>query len=236
LEVTYFFWIVYASVMDTEKRELWHRLTTESERAYRAFECFLRLPSGERTLLAAYKLHVDNPNAAKPSDTWTRWSNNFAWRERAAAYDDHIASLRGEAHERVIEEEAERQAREVEQIRYRYNELMTMAYVQAVEWLENAQPADLRGQDVLQIIRLHMDAVKAFEASRDSKDEDDWTEEDDAAGEQIVKEVDALPYLEHPDLGVEDGEDSEEDLEDGRSEEGSEDGEESSEHAGDEQG
>src|SRR5215216_102112 len=75
---TYFFWIVYASVMDTEKRELWHRLTTEPERAHRAFQCFLNLPSGERTLLAAYKLHVDNPNAGKPSDTWTRWSNNFA--------------------------------------------------------------------------------------------------------------------------------------------------------------
>src|SRR5215208_4819166 len=120
--------------MDIQKRELWDRLDNEPERAYRAFECFLALHSGERTLLRAYRQHVANPDAVKPSDTWSRWSNQFAWRERAAAYDDHLTSLRREAYERVIEEEAERQAREVEKTRYRYNELMTMAYVQAMEW------------------------------------------------------------------------------------------------------
>jgi hypothetical protein len=211
--------------MDTEKRELWDRLENEPERAYRAFESFLSLPSSERTLLAAYRQHVDNPDVTKPSDTYSGWSRRFAWRERAAAYDDHLASLRRDAYERVIEEGAERQAREVEKIRYRYNELMTMAYVQAAEWLENAQPSDLRGQDVMRIIGLHLDYVKAFEVDRESTDEDDWSEEDLAAGEQIVKEIEAQPYLEHPDLGEEDWEGSEEDLEEGRSEEGSEDGE-----------
>ena len=211
--------------MDTEKRELWDRLENEPERAYRAFESFLSLPSSERTLLAAYRQHVDNPDVTKPSDTYSGWSRRFAWRERAAAYDDHLASLRRDAYERVIEEGAERQAREVEKIRYRYNELMTMAYVQAAEWLENAQPSDLRGQDVMRIIGLHLDYVKAFEVDRESTDEDDWSEEDLAAGEQIVKEIEAQPYLEHPDLGEEDWEGSEEGLEEGRSEEGSEDGE-----------
>jgi hypothetical protein len=52
------------------------------------------------------------------------WSSSFAWRERAAAYDDHLASLRREAYERAIEEEAERQAREVEKVPGRYNELL----------------------------------------------------------------------------------------------------------------
>ena len=55
--------------MDTEKRELWDRLENEPERAYRAFESFLTLPSGERTILRAYRAHVGNPEAAKPSDT-----------------------------------------------------------------------------------------------------------------------------------------------------------------------
>jgi hypothetical protein len=95
-------------------KQLWDRLENEPERAYRAFECFLSLPSGERTLLRAYRQHVGNPDAVKPSDTWSGWSNTFAWRERAAAYDDHLARLRREAYERAIEEEAERQAREVE--------------------------------------------------------------------------------------------------------------------------
>jgi hypothetical protein len=52
--------------------------------------------------------------------------------------------------------------------------------------------------------------VKAFEVDRESTDEDDWTEEDLAAGERIVKEIDARPYPEHPDLGLEDWEGSEE--------------------------
>src|SRR5215217_13814 len=157
--------------MDTEKRELWDRLENEPERAYRAFECFLILPSGERTLLGAYRRHVGNPGAAKPSDTWSGWSSSFAWRERAAAYEDHLASVRRGAYERAVEEEAERQAREVETARGRYNELMTLSYERAVEWLEDAQRSDLRAQDVLAIIRLHMDYVKAFEVDRDSTDE-----------------------------------------------------------------
>jgi hypothetical protein len=193
------------------KKELWDRLENEPERAYGAFECFLSLPSGKRTLLEAYRRQVGNPDAAKPSDTWSGWSNTFAWRERAAAYDDHLASLRRDAYERAVEEEVAQQAREVEKVRGRYNELMTLAYVQAAEWLENAQPSDLRAQDVMRIIGLHLDYVKAFHVDRESTGEDDWTEEDEAAAEQIVKEVDALPYLEHPDLGEEDWEGSEED-------------------------
>jgi hypothetical protein len=193
--------------MDTEKTELWERLENEPERAYRAFEAFLSLPGRERTLLEAYRQHVGNPDAVKPSDTWSRWSSQFAWRERAAAYDDHLASVRREAHEQVIKEEAARQAREVERTRYRYNELMTLGYVQAAEWLENAQRSDLRGQDVLNIIRLHMDAVGAF-GVQEPRDEDDWTEEDEAAIEQILKEIDSSTDLERPDGEEEDGEDS----------------------------
>ena len=77
-------------------------------------------------------------------------------------------------------EEAARQAREVERARGRMNELMTMAYVQAAEWLENAQSSDLRAQDVIRIIRLHMDYQKAFGVEQAPRNEDDWTEEDDA--------------------------------------------------------
>jgi len=199
--------------MDIQKKELWERLENEPEKAYRAFECFLSLPSGERTLLAAYRQHVGNPGAAKPSDTWSRWSSEFAWRERAAAYDDHLASLRREAHERVIKEEAERQAREVEKIRGRFNELMTVAYMQAMEALEDEdwRRDNLRASDAIRIIGLHMDAVKAFEADREPKVEDDWSEEDLAAGEQIIKEIEARRHLEHPDLGEVDWEGSEED-------------------------
>jgi acyl carrier protein len=177
--------------MDTEKRELWDRLENEPERAYRAFECFLGLPSDQRTIVEAYRSHVDNPVAAKPSDTWARWSHDFAWVERANAYDDHLASLRRGAYEEVIAEEAARQAHEVEKVRGRYNELMTLGYERAVEWLENAQASDLRAQDVLTIVRLYMDAEKAFGVNEPST-EAEWTEEDERDVADIVKEIDAL--------------------------------------------
>src|SRR5215213_7127350 len=158
--------------MDTEKRELWDQLSNESERAYRAFQTFLRLPSNNRTVIGAYRSHVGNEEAHKVSDTWAKWSRDFAWAERASAYDAYLESLRREAYERAIQDQAAQQAREIEKIRYRYNELMTLAYVQAAEWLENAQPSDLRAQDVLRIIGLHLDALKVLEVDRESKDED----------------------------------------------------------------
>jgi hypothetical protein len=182
--------------MDTQNRELWDRLENEPERAYRAFESFLSLSSGERTLLAAYRQHVGNPDAVKPSDTWSGWCNDFAWRERAAAYDDHLTSLRRDAYERAIEEEAGWQAREVEKARYRCNELLTLGYERAIAFLEDAQPSDLRFQDVSNVIRLHMDFVKSFSVEPQPSHDDDWTEEDDAELERIAKRVKARRNLE----------------------------------------
>jgi hypothetical protein len=182
--------------METEKIELWDRLSNESERAYRAFQTFLSLPSNDRTVIEAYRSHVGNPEAAKPSDTWAKWSRDFAWAERASAYDAYLESLRREAYEGAIQDEAARQAREIEKARGRYNELMTLAYVQAAGWLENAQPSDFRVQDVMRIIGLHLDYVKAFESDRESTGEDDWTEEDEAAAEQILKEIEGREYPE----------------------------------------
>jgi len=196
--------------MDIQKRELWDRLENEPERAYRAFESFLALSGNERTLLAAYRQHVGNPDAVKPSDTWSRWSSQFAWRERAAAYDDHLASVRREAHEQVIKEQAERQAREGERVRGHYNELMSAAYHRAMEALEDEDwvRSNLRASDVLNITRLYMDAVKAFEVDRESKVEDDW-EEDDEEFDEIVKEIDAQANPKRPEGEEGEGEDSE---------------------------
>jgi hypothetical protein len=194
------------------KNELWHQLSNESDRAHRAFQTFLRLPSNDRTVIRAYRSHVGNAEAAKPSDTWARWSRDFAWAERASAYDAYLESLRREAHEQVIKEEAERQAREVEKTRGRFNELMAVAYMQAMEALEDEDwvRGNLRASDVIRIIGVHMDYLKTFDTEPESKGEDDWSEEDLAAGEQIIREIEARHYLEHPDLGLEDWEGSEE--------------------------
>src|SRR5215217_8721633 len=213
--------IRYASVMDTQKRELWDRLDNEPERAYRAFECFLSLPSDHRTIVEAYRVYVGNSEAVKPSDTWAKWSHDYAWRERAAAFDDHITSLRREAYERAIEEEAARHAREVEKARGRSNELLTLGYVRAMEWFEEMDASQMRMSDVIQVARMHMDYLKAFPVQPEPRHEDDWTEEDDADLERIVREIEARRDLEE---GAQDPE--EEDLEsDSSDEEIPEDGE-----------
>src|SRR5215208_3332332 len=174
--------------MDT-KKELWDRLENETERAYRAFESFLSLPSGERTLLEAYRRHVGNPDAAKPSDTWSGWSSSFAWRERAAAYDDHLARLQREAYERAIEEEAARQARDVEKVRGQCSELLMLAHVKSMEWLEELDVSQMRMSDAIQIIRLQMDFAKTFAVEPEPSHHAEWTEEDDAEAERIAKEI-----------------------------------------------
>jgi hypothetical protein len=91
----------------------------------------------------------------------------------------------------VIKEQAERQAREVERTRGRLNELMTVVYYRAMECLEDQDWVrdNLRSSDVVQVMKLYVDYLKAFGEDRESKDEDDWSEEDLAAGEQIIKEI-----------------------------------------------
>jgi hypothetical protein len=161
-----------------------------------------------------------NQSAIKTSDTWARWSRDFAWAERASAYDVYIESLRREACERVIVEEAARQAREVERTRYRLNELLTVAHHRAMEVLEDDfwVRDNLRASDVIRIIVGHVDYLKTFDTEPESRDVDDW-EEDDAAIEQIIKEVDALADLEGPEdeerSGEGSGEDDSEESEDG---------------------
>ena len=177
--------------MDTEKRELWNQLENESERGYRAFESYLNLPSGERTLLEAYRHHVGNPAVIKPSDTFRGWSQRFAWRERAMAFDDHIASLRREAYEQAISEEAARQAREVEKARYRCNEILTLGCERAAEWLEEMDVSQMRMSDAIQVARLYMDYLKAFPMEPESSHDDDWTEEDEAELDEILKKIQA---------------------------------------------
>lgn len=190
--------------MDTEKqKELWDRLENEPERAHRAFESYLTLPGDNRTVVEAYRSHVGNPEAAKPSDTWNKWASCFAWRERAAAYDEHLASLRREAYERGMEEEAERQGAIAERNRSRMNELMTQGYEESKKWFEEVGSSGMRASDVIQIMRVHMDAVKAFGVTEERK-EDDWTEEDDEIVETFMKDIEAEADAEESDEVEED--------------------------------
>src|SRR5215218_8036992 len=203
--------------MDIQKRELWDRLENEPERAHRAFECFLRLPSGERTLLGAYRQHVGNPDAVKPSDTWSRWSSEFAWRERAAAYDDHIDRLREKTMEKVIQQQAEEQARQAERMRGRFNEMMTIAYCEALGYLESGDfLSQMRPQDVINIMKLHFEATqKLGDTNTHSTDSVvDWSENEQRELDAILDEIDAEEALEEREAGSEQGEEEPDQSED----------------------
>jgi hypothetical protein len=203
---------MYDPSMDTERNELWDQLENEPKRAFHAFQTFLRLPSGSRTVVEAYRRHVDNPQATRVSDTWTKWSRDFAWSARAEAYDHHLELIRERAMEEAIRDEAQKMAREAEKTRYRYSELMTYGYESAAEWLENAQPSDFRPSDIIQIIRLHMDAVKAFEATEPSREEVTWTEEEQAEITRLIREIETEGgHREGPDEDEEDSEPIEDD-------------------------
>ncbi|MDQ4064198.1 MAG: hypothetical protein M3122_10060, partial [Actinomycetota bacterium] len=180
-------------------------------RAYRAFECYRNLPSGERTLIAAYRQYVGNLDAAKPSDTWSRWSSQFAWRERAAAYDAHIDLLREKSIERVIQQQAEEQARQAERMRGRYNELMTIAYMEAMEYLESGDFAQqMRPQDVISIIKLHLEDVEKQGGFNPPEQDTDLTEEELAELDRITGEIDAEEAQDEPEKSSEEGDDSDE--------------------------
>jgi hypothetical protein len=208
---------MYDPGMDIEKkRELWDRLENEPERAYRAFESYRNLPSGERTLIEAYRQHVGNPHAAKPSDTWSRWSREFAWRERAAAYDAHIDRLREKSMEKVIQQEAEEQARQLERMRGRFNELMTITYEKVIEYLESEDfVQQMRPQDVINIMKLHFEVTQKLRDTNTQTPDSvvDWSEDEQREIDAILDEIDADEAHEERESGSDGGEEGPKDSE-----------------------
>ena len=215
----------------SNEKELWHRLENEPDRAYEAFQTFLSLPSGDRTLVAAYRAFVGNPDASKLSDAWNGWARHYAWKERARAYDAHIDRIRRTAMEKAIEEEAAEQARQAERTRYHLNELLTNFHAKTMDFLEQMDPADMRFSDAVQVARLHIEHVDKFGTADEERDQDTWTEEDD----EFLNE--AAERVKQRRVARDNGGDAPGSEAEGiqGAEGGSEDGEESSEHADDEQ-
>jgi hypothetical protein len=177
--------------VDTQQQELWERLENETDRAFEAFRTFLSLPTGDRTLVAAYRRFVGNPTASKPSDTWVAWAHRYAWKARAQAYDSHIDRIRRDAMEEAIKQAAAEQARQAERARNHLNELMAVGYLKTMDFLENVDPESMRFSDAIQVARLHMEAAEKLGSGEEGVREDDWTEEDDAELDEIWKKIQA---------------------------------------------
>lgn len=165
-----------------ERKELWDQLDTETERQYEAFKHYIHIDPRERSLLATYRSYSGNPKARSVSPHILEWSQTNAWADRARAYDRHLEQIRRRGEERAIEKEAEKMAREAEQVKGKMYQLMSLAAEKGIEWLESEEYArkDFKAADVINIIKLHVEyQAKIAPHEKPVGADDDWTEEDD---------------------------------------------------------
>src|SRR5918992_4159234 len=146
---------------ESERKELWHQLDNESDRAHEAFRTFMYLPPAERSVVRAWREWTGNPDAKREPPFFYNWAREFAWSERARAHDHHIELIRERGMEKAIEEEAAKQARQAERVRGHFYELMAITYERAITHLEDDSFVEqLRPADVVQILRVHLETIQ----------------------------------------------------------------------------
>jgi hypothetical protein len=86
-------------------KHAWERLERESTEAFAAFAIY-RDMGRDRTIEAAFNKHKDDTAQIKrksgakkqaPNGTWTAWTSEHRWVERARAYDEHNDRIELEA-------------------------------------------------------------------------------------------------------------------------------------------
>jgi hypothetical protein len=217
--------------VDTEK-ELWDRLEPETDRAFEAFRTFLSLPSSDRTLVAAYRRFVGNPDASKLSDAWNEWARRYAWKERARAYDNHLEHIRQKGMEDAIYAEAKKQSLVQERMRGNLSEQLINYHQKVMDFLEEVDPSGMRFSDAIAVTRLYIEHVDKFGSGDEAKERDEWTEDDDEFLREAAERVRQRQMAR--DNGGDDPGSEAERIQ--GAEEDSEHGEESSDHAEDHQG
>ena len=194
---------------ENERRELWHQLDNESDRAHEAFKTFMLLPPAERSVVGAWREWSANPEAKREPPYFAGWARDYAWSDRARAHDHHIEVIRESGMEEAIREEAARQARQIEQVRGRFNELMAITYERAIQYLEDEDfLKQLRPADVVQIMKIHLETTqKLGDTSTQTPDSVvDWSEDEQRELDRILDEIESEEAKEEPKAGSEDGE------------------------------
>lgn len=98
---------------DTEDRQPWDRRDDETSRAYHAFCLYRDMgPQGRSLRAVTEELYGDEgESVGSVSSHVERWSSDYAWVDRAAAYDDYMAErVREELEQRRIRDKVERLA------------------------------------------------------------------------------------------------------------------------------
>ena len=202
---------------ESERKELWHQLDNESDRAHEAFRTFMLLPPAERSVVRAWREWSANPDAKREPPYFAGWARDYAWSDRARAHDHHIEVIRESGMEEAIREEATRQARQVEQVRGRFNELMAITYERAIEYLEDEDfIKQLRPADVVQIMKIHLETTqKLGDMNTQTPDSGvDWSEDEQRELDRILDEIESEEAQEEPEEGSEVSEEGSEESED----------------------
>lgn len=79
-------------------QEPWAQLDNEPGVAYAAFLIYRNL-GPQRSIVEAYRQYTGDAEHTQPSGRWNHYSRDYAWQERARAYDRHLdaARVRGAA-------------------------------------------------------------------------------------------------------------------------------------------
>jgi hypothetical protein len=173
-------------------KDPWDRRREESETAYHAFECYLSLPPGQRTLKAAYRLHTGNENAAGPSDHFKGLARRHDWEERAAAWDDAKAKARSDGILKGIEKQWEKMATKVEREMLQTFELSEKLYEKAQAILDQELTKDNYSMThAVQMAKFKLEFIKVIweRMEHEKPEESVWGEVDDERVAQIVEDL-----------------------------------------------
>ena len=131
-----------------EMRYPWERLPGESDRAWAAFQHFLKQPPQSRSAIATYR-ELYKGNTKSRTGACSRipqfmqvWIKRFRWRERASAYDNYLAQQELAAEEKLRQEWRE----------YR-RKLLAAAFAKAADYLDALDPTKVPGS-LSQVTRL----------------------------------------------------------------------------------
>lgn len=91
-------------------RKAWHQIEGETPRAYEAFQTYLKIPLGKRTLVSAWEVMYRKPTGKhdRASGHFNDWAAKNRWKDRAEHWDNHQLMLGMVKREMILERARQR--------------------------------------------------------------------------------------------------------------------------------
>lgn len=122
---------------------IWERFEGETEKQYAAFCSFKNIPPIDRTALEAYRRYTGKNDAPNAHSWWYEMSQRNRWRERVAAYDQHI--------ERIADEKEADERVRARQLR---RAVLVLGNQKAVELLRNVDSEKASVGDIVRLMEV----------------------------------------------------------------------------------